>query len=90
MPEEDHKVTGEGDRNTQPNYKPEDLLKLVMTAGEEKANLSPVNRTRQSSKQAQAGNPDECEHNPCMHAMHHGDGIAVYGYCYHVVEAAEI
>ena len=68
---EDHKVTGgEGDRNTQPNYKPEDLLKLVMTAGEEKANLSPVNRTRQSSKQAQAGNPDECEHNPCMHVMY--------------------
>ena len=77
----DHKMTGgEGDQNTQPNYKPEDLLKLVMTAGEEKANLSPVNRTRQSSKQAQAGNPDECEHNhvcmQCILVM-----VLQYGYC---------
>jgi len=74
---------GEGDRSTQQNYmyKPEDLLKLVMRAGEEKANLSPVNRTRQSSKQAQAGKPDEREHNLCMH----GDGIAVYGYCYTLI-----
>ena len=71
---------GEGDRSTQPNYKPEDILKLVMTAGEEKANLSPVNRTRQSYKQAQAGNPDECEHNhvcmQCILVM-----VLQYGYC---------
>lgn len=66
----DHKMTGggEGDQATKPNSKPEDILKLVMTAGDEKPN-QPINRTRQPSKQGQAGKPYECEHNPCIHAL---------------------
>jgi len=65
----------ESDFSTQRMYKPEDALKLVMTAGEEpsqkgKPNHSPLNRTRLTSKQLLAGKPDECEHNPCMHVTH--------------------
>jgi len=65
----------ESDLSTQRMYKPEDALKLVMTAGEEpsqkgKPNHSPLNRTRLTSKQLQAGKSDECEHNLCMHVTH--------------------
>ena len=64
----------ESDSRTQRMYKPEDALKLVMTAEEPsqkgKPNHSPLNRTGLTSKQLQAGKPDECEHNPCMHVMY--------------------
>lgn len=64
---------GDGDLTTQQMNKPEDMLELVMTAGEDLSqkgnpNHSPLNRTRLPSEQLQGGKPDECEYNP-IHVM---------------------
>ena len=78
LPMIDH---GEGEQDSQPNNKPEDLLELTMTADElqnpedpeESSNISPQNGTRLS---VPTDKLPECKHNCCTNYV---DRIAIKG-----------
>ena len=79
----------EGEQDSRPNNKPEDLLELIMTADElqkpeespkKSSNISPQNETKlsQQTNQPPTDKPTECKHNICC--MNHIDRIAIKRY----------
>ena len=83
----------EGEQDSRPNNKPEDLLELIMTADEfqktekspkKSSNISPQNKTKlsQQTNQPPTDKPTECKHNICC--MNHIDRIAIKSYVIHI------
>ena len=82
----------EGEQDSRPNNKPEDLLELIMTADElqkpekspkKSSNISPQNETKlsQQTNQPPTDKPTECKHNICC------DRIAIKRYIYIISRA---
>ena len=92
-PSDDDQLTmidhAEGEQDSRPNNKPEDLLELIMTADEfqkpdesqkKSSNISPQNKTKlsQQTNQPPTDKPTECKHN--IFCMNHIDRIAIKRY----------
>ena len=93
-PSDDDQLTmtdyAEGEQDSRPNNKPEDLLELIMTADEfqkpdespkKSSNISPQNKTKlsQQTNQPPTDKPTECKHNNIC-CMNHIDRISIKRY----------